>query len=455
MLELLKSDKAKKVLVGIVLIFASVMGVVVGIWQVRPVNADYTNLQFISMMQNINRWAIVRPINSPALAQVKAEIFEEIESMGLEPAIQHVVLSEEQIIEKRTIITNRPPAPLSDNFRNNRLNNGYLYLNNIMVKLYAQNATNARTIMFVTHYDSTPHTPGAADAMLPVTAMLEALRQVSQMDELQNNIYFLFTDAEEFWALGATAFVREFSSLSNQVGVVINLEATGNAGAPVLFEASPNASNVLRFYNNAVSRPVAFSLAANLYQRMNLYTDFCVFLHYGWNGINFAITKGREHYHQASDNYQNLDRNSAYHYMQTILQMANYAATNELNMFEDQARDVVFFTFLPGNLVVMSYLIVYILGISTCILAAALVFNKRRQKLLTIALSTLIVLSVASMVFFNAASYLFWMPLLLITTAIYFEEKQKISISIKFLSAMVTTMLWAPLPYLLIEFVIH
>ena len=57
------------------------------------------------------------------------------------------------------------------------------------------------------------------------------------MSALRNDIVMIFADGEEAGLLGASSFVAEHPR-GAKGGVVLNWEATGNAGPSVLFETS-------------------------------------------------------------------------------------------------------------------------------------------------------------------------------------------------------------------------
>ncbi|MCL2170754.1 MAG: M20/M25/M40 family metallo-hydrolase [Defluviitaleaceae bacterium] len=434
-------------------ILALGLGIYFGIMQVRPLAANEASAEFMTMMANIRQWAIPRPMTSMNLRHVRNGIIREIEGMGLRPEVQEIVFTENDIRMARYIATGHRSfldVPLSDAFHNEFTIDGRLYLYNILTRL--ESATSDRVVLFVSHYDTMPGfpgTPGAADAMLPIAAMLEAMRELSQMDALNRNVYFLMTDAEEYWAMGALAFVRENPELRDRVDMVINLEAVGNAGALVLFQTSPRPSEIVRFFGTNAPRPVGFSFAPSIYESMSFWTDFCVFLYYGWLGINLAITKGQEHYHQLSDTYQNLNRDAAYNYLQTVLSLARAAAEppNQRNPSES-----IFFPFYPGNLLIISRPAAYALGIAISILAALCIHLNRNKKLTIIKLSIPLLLSIASLILFHTASYLFWLPLFFAALSTLCNNKPKTRIILSALAAHTLAILWTPVLYLLSDF---
>jgi hypothetical protein len=108
-------------------------------------------------------------------------------------------------------------------------------------------------------------------------------------------------------------------------------------------------------------------------------TDLTDFLKAGYNGLNFAIAEGVENYHQPTDNYQNLDRGSAYHFLLTTQELSTYAAHTQ---FQDKSKqDGVYFPFWPGNLVLMSKTVAYGLsGLAVFSAVAWIVLQIRRKK---------------------------------------------------------------------------
>jgi acetylornithine deacetylase/succinyl-diaminopimelate desuccinylase-like protein len=134
----------------------------------------------------------------------------------------------------------------------------------------------SKGVLFVGHYDSVLHAPGAADDGSAVAAMLETARALTHSTPLKNDIIFLFTDGEEVGLIGAKAFVAEHPLLKNP-GVVFNLEARGNTGTSVTFEVSSDNGWIMKEYAKAVPYPFAASIMYEVYKRMPNDTDFTIF----------------------------------------------------------------------------------------------------------------------------------------------------------------------------------
>ena len=108
-----------------------------------------------------------------------------------------------------------------------------------------------RHLLLVSHYDSTPAGPGAADDGIGVATMLEVAMALRGR-ALARPVTFLINEGEEFGLIGARAFM-ERDPLAAQVDVAINLEARGVNGPAIMFETSrPNAA-AIALYRAAVA----------------------------------------------------------------------------------------------------------------------------------------------------------------------------------------------------------
>lgn len=208
-------------------------------------------------------------------------------------------------------------------------------------------------VLFVSHYDSTKGGPGAGDDLIGVASMLEAIRLATLNQEQKNDLYFLFTDGEELGLNGAEQYVTTSPINKEEIELVINLEARGNSGSLVMFETSWKNKNIIRALNKALDHNLMFSFATAVYRLMPNDTDLTCFLEADYPGINFAMIGSPENYHASTDNYENLNRDSAYMYFQTTTKLARYFATADLNEM-NSTEDAVFFPFLKGNTIILS-----------------------------------------------------------------------------------------------------
>ena len=286
---------------------------------------------------------------------------------------------------------------------------------------------------------------------------LEALREYAQNDNLANTMHFLIIDAEEVAALGAFAFSRDFPHFIEEVDLLINLEAVGNSGGLLNFQTSDAPHAMISLYNRAVPHPIGFHWGDWVYttQMPGSYTDFTVFREYGFSGLNFAILGGNEHYHTMTDNFENLNRNTAWHYLVTTMALAGYAANNSLSILREPSQEAIFFPFLPGNMLVLTLTMTNILmGLAFAFALAFLIyrFKTKMQKslLVTILLIVLIVLTVLILMFVSILSYLFWIPLLAVSISAFLKKWTLVYRSAMVASGAITLLLWVPPIYLLL-----
>jgi len=474
--------KHLKVVLGIIaVILVLVSATIFSIWRINPPRADESSPAFQRMMYNIERLAAdVRFPGTPNHAIVRDEIIAEIGTMGLVPIVHRTefTLSDNLEAGLRLRLMQNPYANASwvqwmaENFDvmlevtaeyyrglfpdHPWGHGGHIYVDNILVTLPAADGS-AGGIMFVGHYDTMQYTPGAADAMTPVAAMLEALRAHSGNYNLANNLHFLFTDAEEVLALGAFAFSRDFPHFINEIDMLINLEAVGNSGGLLNFQTSNAPHAMISLYNRAVPRPIGFHWGDWVYttQMSGSYTDFTVFRDYGFAGLNFAILGGHEHYHTMTDNFENLNRNTAWHYLTTTMALADYAANNSLARLREPSRDAIFFPFLPGNMVVLTMTTANILmGLAFAVALAFLIykFKSKMQKSLfiTILLIVLIIATTVVLIVLSVLSYLFWIPLLAVSVSAFLKKWKLAYRCAMTASAAITLLLWVPPVYLLL-----
>jgi hypothetical protein len=193
-----------------------------------------------------------------------------------------------------------------------------------------------------------------------VCALLEAVRALTQASRaqtgagaLKNDVYFLFTDGEEAGHLGAKAFLKDNPALSGAIDLVVNLDAAGTDGALLMFETSAGNFNTLNILKSAVSRPITYSYAVSVYRAMPNGTDLTEFINAGFTSLNFSAIENMANTHSPADSIENLNRASAYSFLLTALELSGLAAGNPIERNSSSA-DGVYFTLLPGLLVLMS-----------------------------------------------------------------------------------------------------
>ena len=89
-------------------------------------------------------------------------------------------------------------------------------------------------VLVVAHYDSVGAGPGVGDDLSGVATLLEIARVVREWSP-RRSVIFLITDAEEHGMVGAAGFAQAHA-WSEDVGVVLNLEARGASGPSFMLE---------------------------------------------------------------------------------------------------------------------------------------------------------------------------------------------------------------------------
>src|SRR6185312_1047776 len=141
-----------------------------------------------------------------------------------------------------------------------------------------------RALLIVGHYDSVATGPGASDDGVTVAAMLATLQTLSRGPRPQNDLVFLFSDAEETGQLGAQGFAAR-DAVMNQVAAVLNFEGRGSAGPPLLFQTGLDSGGLVRRFARALKVPLASSASDEVYARLPNDTDFSVFRERGLPGL--------------------------------------------------------------------------------------------------------------------------------------------------------------------------
>ncbi|MFI6696498.1 M20/M25/M40 family metallo-hydrolase [Streptomyces sp. NPDC050433] len=199
--------------------------------------------------------------------------------------------------------------------------------------------SDGKALLLVSHYDSVPTGPGAADDGAAVAAMLETMRAVTSAGGLRNDVVFLFTDGEELGALGAEMFVQK-NGLDGY-GAVLNWEARGSRGPVMMFETSTGNGRLIDSFADS-GRPVANSLAYEVYKRMPNGSDFTVFRDEGAVGLNAAFLHGFHDYHSPRDDLEQLSRDSVQHQGDLMLGLVRGLGEQDLRELREGGNSVYF-----------------------------------------------------------------------------------------------------------------
>ena len=291
----------------------------------KPLGLDAPEAEFSSARAFRHIEAICkepRMIGTPEHQRVAQYLEDELTRLGYEVDIQ------------RTTTTNYGNIPIFAN------------VTNVMGRI--KGADNTKAVLIVGHYDTQPHTTGAADDGIALASMLESAEILKKNYTLCNDIIFLFTDAEEVGLLGAIAFVEEHPWV-NDVGIVLNIEARGNKGTALSFEVSSNNGWIIKEFMKNVEKPFAGSMMYEVYKMLPNYTDFTIFKNKGLSGFNVAIVEGFENYHSPTDTPENLSLASLQHMGSYVVSVAKHFGN--ISLHETKANDLVYFNLIGSKMV--------------------------------------------------------------------------------------------------------
>lgn len=156
-------------------------------------------------------------------------------------------------------------------------------------------------VALVSHYDSAPEAPGAADDGLGVAVSLEAARVLAARTDARHALLVLVTDGEESGLMGAAGLTTD-REVMGRLEAYVNVEATGSGGGPaILFETGPGNGWLVKPWARRAPHPRGASYAIEIYKRLPNDTDFSVFKRRDVPGLNFAAIGDSYAYHTARD----------------------------------------------------------------------------------------------------------------------------------------------------------
>jgi hypothetical protein len=235
------------------------------------------------------------PVDSAANDAVRARLVGELRAMGLDPRI-------------------------ADTFTCNGAATGQTVscarVRNLVATIGPEEG---RHVLLVSHYDSTPTGPGAADDGIGIASMLEVAALLKDRP-LKRPVSFLFNEGEETGLIGARAFL-ERDPLAARVDSLVNLESRGTTGPAIMFETSRPNGRAIRHYARSVTRRAANSLTTDFSRLIPNQTDVAVLKERPWTILNFAIIGNETRYHSPDDSIANLDPRSLRHMGEQALQV--------------------------------------------------------------------------------------------------------------------------------------
>ncbi|RBY88963.1 peptidase [Blastococcus sp. TBT05-19] len=205
-------------------------------------------------------------------------------------------------------------------------------------------------LYLMAHHDSAEAGPGAADDAAGVAALLESVRALTAGPAPRNDVVVVLTDAEEACLCGAEAFAASHPLAGG--GVVLNFEARGTSGPPIMFETSRGNAGLADAFAAAAEHPVASSFAVEVYRALPNDTDFSVLLDDGdFTGMNTAFIDGAAGYHSPQDTPDRLSRATLQALGDNALALTRALGDRDLaTLAEPGGEDATYFP-LPGRLV--------------------------------------------------------------------------------------------------------
>ena len=282
-----------------------------------------------------------RPPGSPAHADVRDYLLEQLRGLGHQPRIQTATsfLSTSYYTRAATV-------------------------NNVLARI-SGSEPGGGAVLVTAHYDSREISLGAGDDGSGIAAILEALRALGERGQLRNDLIVLLTDAEELGLLGARAFVDGHPWLDD-VALVVSIEMRGGGGPSLMFETSENNGWVIEALRQADPYPAANSMSYEIYRRMPNDTDFTPFKEAGKQGLNFAGV-GRAHvYHQVYDSPDNFSEATLQHHGEHAVAMLAHFGNADLTTVN--APNVSYISIPLLGLVTYGTMWIWVLGVAAVLL---------------------------------------------------------------------------------------
>ncbi|XP_055702548.1 endoplasmic reticulum metallopeptidase 1-like [Phlebotomus papatasi] len=208
----------------------------------------------------------------------------------------------------------------------------YYGVKNVVARLRPSLQTPPNALLLNAHFDTVATSEGGGDDGSMCSVMLEVLAQLAKSPtQLEHSVIFLFNGFEENALQGAHAFITKHS-WAPSVRAVLNLEAAGNGGREVVFQAGPRHPWLMNHYRKAVPRPYASTMAEEMFQAELIPsdTDYRIFRDYGRiPGMDLAFTYNGYLYHTQYDTEENFPGESLQNAGDNVLPLVESLASSE------------------------------------------------------------------------------------------------------------------------------
>lgn len=230
------------------------------------------------------------------------------------------------------------------------------------------------TIVLATHIDSVPNAPGAADAGVGLAVILETVRALGP-EALRNDLVVLLVDGEERGLLGAEHYLAEEADELVEPVVVLNHEARGISGRPLITRTSGPMHTVI----GAAPSPEFESFSDALFALIPNDTDFTAYRESGWWGMDMAIIGEAWAYHSAQDDVEHLDPGTLQHYGELTLALTRELGERDLGALAHREAEDPVQTTAPWGVVRIPPTVLSMLGLLAPLAVLAAVLVRRRR----------------------------------------------------------------------------
>lgn len=234
------------------------------------------------------------------------------------------------------------------------------------------------TVVLATHYDTVPGSPGGGDDGVGVAVLLEAARALAHGPASRNDLVLLLTDGEEPGMIGAEAFMHDGADRLTRPVVVINHDARGNAGVPLVSRTSGDMGDVV----NAAPRAELETFTETLFEQAPNDTDFSRFKDAGWLGVDIALVGGSAVYHAPTDTAATVDSGALQRMGSWTLGMARGILDRDLAELSPDQRYV--YTSAPSGVISVFASAEFPLAVAGLVLALVAMVRRRRSGDLTV-----------------------------------------------------------------------
>ena len=223
-------------------------------------------------------------------------------------------------------------------------------------------------VLAMAHYDSAATTPGAADGGASAAALLEALRVLQAGPPLDNDLLFVFTDADAVQAMGARAFMQSHP-WARRVRVALRFDNAGNRGPLELIGAGHADGFAIDAWVRGAPAPQGSSFMAELYRRLPQSGGASPLAAGAFPVLHFATTQGPLGWEGMHDLPQRLSSASLQHEGDTMLALLRRLGNANLAL-ASAPRGQVYFALPLAGMVHYDYRMIWPLALLACALGA-------------------------------------------------------------------------------------